>query len=214
MQPDSISIAKNMSAGYMPIAGIMISETIYDAMVAVSDKLGGFAHGFTYGAHPVACAVAVEALKIYEERNLIGHVRRVSEHFQNGLRRFAGHPLIGSVRGVGLIGGIEFAKDKRSRTPFERADAVGLFFANRAEENGLILRCIAGTDIIALAPPLVITEADVLYRRPRTAAVRDYPTTGSLRVLSRNCRRGWHATVRSAAAVELPEGVGTEHRPV
>ena len=160
-RPDSMSMAKNLSAGYQPIAALAISEPIYRGLLAESDKVGGFAHGFTYGGHPVCCAVALEALRIYEEIDLVGHVRKVAPHFQAGFHRLADHPLVGDVRGVGLIAAIELARDKRTRALFDPADGVGAFFARRAQENGLILRCVAGTDIIALAPPLVISEAEI-----------------------------------------------------
>jgi 4-aminobutyrate--pyruvate transaminase len=118
-----------------------------------------FAHGYTYSAHPVCCAVAVETLKIYEERNILAHVRRVAPRFQEGVRRFAGHPLVGDVRGVGLLAGIELVKDKASKAPFDLKMGVGPTMAARAQENGLICRALM--DTLALCPPLVITEKEI-----------------------------------------------------
>ena len=91
LKPDILTLAKALSSAYLPISATIISEPIYQAMLTQSDKLGAFAHGFTYSGHPVCCAVALEDLKIYEERDIIGHVRRVAPRFQAGLQRFAEH---------------------------------------------------------------------------------------------------------------------------
>ncbi len=107
-----ISCAKALSAAYQPISALMISDKIYEAMIVESGKLGSFGHGFTYGGHPVSCAVALETLKIYEEREVLGHVRKMSPLMQNGLKALEDHPLVGNARGVGLIAGVEVMKDK------------------------------------------------------------------------------------------------------
>ncbi len=129
---------------------------IADASAAV----GVFGHGYTYGGHPVACAVALEALKIYESDRIVEHVQRVAPRMQAGLRRYVGHPLVGDVRGLGLIGAIELAADPARRTPFDPARGVGAYLVRRAQAHGLIVRVMAG-DIIAFSPPLVITEAQI-----------------------------------------------------
>ena len=82
LHPDIITMAKAMSSGYQPISATVISEDIYQAFVGQSEKIGVFAHGFTYSGHPVACAVALETLKLYEERNILEHVRRMAPIFQ------------------------------------------------------------------------------------------------------------------------------------
>ena len=105
LKPDILTLAKAVTSAYLPLSATMISEAIYQAMLTQSDKLGAFAHGYTYSGHPVCCAVALEALKIYEERDIIGHVRTVAPRFQAGLQRFASHRFVGEARGVGLIGG-------------------------------------------------------------------------------------------------------------
>ncbi len=103
LEPDMISCAKALSAAYQPISALMISEKINQALIAQSEKLGTFGHGFTYGGHPVACAVALETLKIYDERDIFGHVRKLEPLFQGGLKATESHPLVGNARGVGLI---------------------------------------------------------------------------------------------------------------
>ncbi|HEY0420738.1 MAG TPA: aspartate aminotransferase family protein [Acetobacteraceae bacterium] len=173
LQPDMISCAKALSASYQPISALMISEKIHQAMLAESRKIGSFGHGFTYGAHPVACAVALETLKIYEERDIVGHVRRVSPTFLAGLKALEDHPLVGSARGVGLIAGVEVVADKRSRAPFAPERKAGALVMDKCQEFGLIVRAIG--DRIAFTPPLIITEEQIgemftLFRRGLDAA--------------------------------------------
>jgi 4-aminobutyrate---pyruvate transaminase len=160
MTPDIMTMAKALSSGYLPISATVVSEQIYRALVKQSEKIGVFAHGFTYSGHPVPAAVAVETLKIYQERDILSQVRRVAPRFQNGLRRFAAHPIVGEVRGVGLIAGIELVANKSSKERFDPKKGAGALLAARAQENGLIVR-VLGTDGIALCPPLVINEAEI-----------------------------------------------------
>ena len=93
LKPDILTLAKAVTSAYLPLSATIVSEPIYQAMLTQSDKLGAFAHGYTYSGHPVCCAVALEALKIYEERDIIGHVRQRRAAFPGGLQRFASHPL-------------------------------------------------------------------------------------------------------------------------
>ena len=159
LEPDILTTAKALSSAYLPISATLVSEPIYQACVTLSEKIGVFGHGFTYSAHPVAAAVARETLAIYEERDIIGHVRRISPYFQNGLRRFACHPLVGEVRGVGLLGGIELVADKSTKAPFAPTQAVGAQVQALAQNAGLITRAMG--DTIAFAPPLIITEPEI-----------------------------------------------------
>ena len=159
IEPDMLTCAKALSAGAAPISATLVSEDIWQACVAQSEKIGVFGHGFTYSAHPLAAAVALEALSIYEERDLVGHVRRVEPRFQAGLRRFADHPLVGEVRGVGLVAGVELVADKATKAPFPPADAMGARVAGLAQKHGLIIRAMG--DTLAFSPPLIITEAEI-----------------------------------------------------
>jgi 4-aminobutyrate--pyruvate transaminase len=158
IKPDTISMAKAITSAYMPLGAVTVSEPVYEALVEESKKLGVFAHGFTYSGHPVACAVAVKTLEIYERTNIVEHVRRVSPVFQARLAALADHPLIGETRGAGLIGGVEIVRDKATRTSFDIRKGVGAKVTAFAQEEGLICRAVAG-DTIALCPPLVI-DAD------------------------------------------------------
>lgn len=159
LKPDLLTCAKALSASYLPISAVLMNEKVYQALVTESEKIGIFAHGYTYGGHPVPAAVAVEALKIYEERDIPGHVRKVSPAFQAGVRRLADHPLVGDARGAGLIAGLELMKDGPGRVPFPLAAKVGPQTAAFAEARGLIIRAMG--DVIAVCPPLIITEQQI-----------------------------------------------------
>lgn len=159
IQPDMISCAKALSAAYQPISALMISDKVYDAVESLSATNGTFGHGFTYGAHPVACAVALETLKIYEERDIVGQVRKVGPVMQAGLEKFRDHPLVGDVRGIGLFAGVELMKDAKARTPWAPEQKVGTMVQDHALRHGLIVRAIG--DRIAFTPPLIITEEQI-----------------------------------------------------
>ena len=160
LRPDILTCAKALTAGYLPMSATLVSRAIYDALLAQSDKLGVFGHGYTYSAHPVPAAVALETLRIYEERDIVGHVRRVGPRLQAGLRRLGEHPLVGEARGIGLIGALELVRDKGTRANFDPKAGMGAYLVKRAQHHGAILRNMAG-DVIAFSPPLVITEAEI-----------------------------------------------------
>ena len=107
----------------------------------------------------MASAVALETLKIYEERNIVDHVRAIGPRFQDGLRQFAGHPLVGETRGIGLIGALELVEDKGTKEPFDPKLGVGAYFQGQAEDEGLIIRAIG--DTVAVCPPLIIVEDEI-----------------------------------------------------
>ena len=160
LKPDIITVAKALSSAYLPISATVVSEPIYQALADESDKIGVFAHGYTYSGHPVCCAVALETLKIYEERDIIGHVQKVAPRLQNGLRqRFANHPLVGEIRGLGLVAGVELVADKATKTPFDPSQGAGNILTAEINKHGLILRQIG--DAQAFAPPLVISEGEI-----------------------------------------------------
>jgi len=160
LQPDIVTVAKALSAGYVPISGTLVSEKIYEILVGQSDKLGIFGHGYTYSSHPVPAAVALETLRIYEERDVVGMVRRVAPRLQAGIRSFASHPLIGEARGLGLIGAVELVRDKATKASFDPKAGVAAYLVHRAQHHGVILRNMPG-DIVAFSPPLVIGEGEI-----------------------------------------------------
>jgi 4-aminobutyrate--pyruvate transaminase len=161
MRPDILTCAKALSASYLPISAVMVSDRIFQGLAKESHEIGTFGHGFTYSGHPVAAAVAVETLKIYEELHILEHVREVGPHMQAELRhRFTDHPLVGEVRGVGLIGAVELVADKAEHANFEPARKIGGRLARLAEQHGVITRAMMG-DTLAFCPPLIITEAEI-----------------------------------------------------
>jgi 4-aminobutyrate--pyruvate transaminase len=160
LQPDIITVAKALSAGYLPISGTLMSNSLYDILVSQSDKLGIFGHGYTYSSHPVPAAVALETLKIYEERDIVAAVRRIGPRLQDAIRSYSGHPLIGEARGVGLIGAVELVRDKGTKQSFNPKAGVAAYLVRRAQHHGVILRNMPG-DVVAFCPPLIVSEAEI-----------------------------------------------------
>jgi 4-aminobutyrate--pyruvate transaminase len=158
--PDVLVLSKQLTSSYQPLAAILISDELFQGISANSSRLGTLGHGFTASGHPVATAVALENLRIMEERDLVGHAASVSPVLQTGLRRFSDHPLVGEVRGIGLIAGVELVLDKRTKQRFNPSGRAGAYLAARAHEHGLIVRSIE--DTIAFCPPLIITEPQIV----------------------------------------------------
>jgi 4-aminobutyrate---pyruvate transaminase len=158
--PQSISIAKALSSAYLPIAGVMIPEVMYQALLAESKKIGVFGHGFTYGGHPVSAAVALKAIEIYERDRIFERTAKQAPQFQARLAALNTHPLVGEARGLGLIGGVELVADKANRRSFAPGHGVGPRAVRFAEEEGLIVRSVLG-DVLTLCPPLIISAAEI-----------------------------------------------------
>jgi len=158
--PHSISVAKALSSAYLPIAGVMIPEFMYEALIAESKKIGVFGHGFTYGGHPVSAAVALKAIEIYARDRVIAKAAERAPQFQARLRALGNHPLVGEARGLGLIGGVELVADKKTKRSFAPQHGIGPRAVRFAEAEGLIVRAVAG-DVLTLSPPLVISETEI-----------------------------------------------------
>jgi len=160
IKPDLLTCAKQLSSAYLPIGAVMLSDPIYQAFVENSRKLGVFGTGNTYGGHPVAAAVALETLKIYEDDDILSHVADVSGHFQKRLSALASHPLVGEARGVGLIGGLELVANKETREQFPPASKAAMAAVEKILGQNLILRPLPG-DVIGICPPLIVTEKEI-----------------------------------------------------
>ena len=158
--PQAISIAKALSSAYLPIAAVMIPEVMYEALLLESKKIGVFGHGFTYGGHPVSAAVALKTIEIYARDRIIEKAAKRAPLFQARLRLLGHHPLVGEARGLGLIGGVELVADKASKRPFAPQRAVGAQTVRFAEQEGLIVRSVAG-DVLTISPPLIIGGAQI-----------------------------------------------------
>jgi len=159
IEPDMLVVSKQITSSYQPLAAVLVSDKVYQAIADQTERLGNFGHGFTGSGHPVATAVGLENLAIIEERGLVANAAKVGAHLQARLRAFADHPLVGEVRGAGLIAAVELVADKASKARFDPPGKVGFAFFEKAHEHGLIIRAIQ--DSIAFCPPLIITEAEV-----------------------------------------------------
>jgi len=184
-RPDGISLAKALSSGYVPIAAVLVPERMYEALLTESRKIGTFGHGFTYSGHPVAAAVALKTLEIYARDHMIEQAAAKAPQFQARLRALGEHPLVGEARGIGLIGGVELVADRRTKRAFEPACGVGARCVRFAEENGLIVRSIAG-DVVSICPPLIIQpqEIDELFDRLTRALDRTLDWAKTERLLA------------------------------
>lgn len=156
--PDIMTMAKGLSSGYQPISAISLGARMAETILHANEEL---VHGFTYSGHPVASAVALKNLEIMEKTNLVARVRNnIGPYLQRRLREtFSDHPLVGEVRGVGLLAAIELVADKSKREFFPGDKNVGTLCRNHCFNSGLVMRAIR--DTMVMAPPLVITEAEI-----------------------------------------------------
>ena len=159
-KPHSLSVAKALSSAYLPIAGVMIPEEMYQALIVESKKIGTFGHGFTYSGHPVAAAVAIKTLEIYKRDRIFETAAARMPLFQKRLMALGEHLLVGEARGMGLVGALELVADKRSKQPFDGKKGVGAQVVRNAEAEGLIVRGIAG-DVLTICPPMIIAPAEI-----------------------------------------------------
>ena len=159
LRPDLMTMAKGLSAGYQPISAVGLSEEVYRGIASLGGEKGAFGHGFTYGGHPVAAAVALETQKIYQERKIVSYVQTISPKFQGRLRALQEHPLGGEARGVGLIGALELVANKATKERFDPSLGVGAKVFEETKRNGLLFRN-AG-DQLLFCPPLIITEDEI-----------------------------------------------------
>jgi len=157
--PDLMTVGKALTSAYFPLSALIISGDMYGPIEAASDRHGSFAHGFTYTGHPVGCAVALEALRIYREDRILDRVRERSVQFRRGLEGLAQHPIVGEGRSAGLMGAVEIVADKSTKALFRETDRLGRFLMSRAYHHGIITRFTGSA--LTLVPPLVIGEADL-----------------------------------------------------
>jgi L-2,4-diaminobutyrate transaminase len=162
LDADMISVAKGLTSGYLPLAGTLVSERVWSMLEEGSRRFGPFAHGFTFVAHPVCCAAALANLEILAREDLPGNAAHSGAWLLASLRaRLGDHPLVGDIRGVGLLAAIEFVADRASRRRFDAALALGPRISRAARDEGLIIRALPEGDIIAFSPALTITPAQI-----------------------------------------------------
>jgi 4-aminobutyrate--pyruvate transaminase len=158
--PDLLTCAKALSAGFLPISALMVSDRLYQIIADNSAKIGSFGHGYTYSGHPVAAAVALETLDIYDERDIAGHVAKMAPVMQTHLASFQDHPLVGEVRGIGMIGALELVEDKALRKNFPPAKMIAPQVVEAMQRHGVIGRAMLN-DSLAFSPPLIIQEDEL-----------------------------------------------------
>jgi L-2,4-diaminobutyrate transaminase len=162
LEPDLVTLAKGLTSAYVPFSASVVGERVWEVLTQASDTLGAFSHGYTYSGHPLGAAAANAVLDIVVAEDLPGNADRVGAYFQARLRdAFADHPLVGEVRGVGLMAAVEFVETREPRRFFDPALQVGARVAAACLEEGLIARAMPHGDILGFSPPLIVTEADV-----------------------------------------------------
>ena len=160
LEPDLMSTAKGLTSGYVPMSASLISDGVWEVLREGSSQYGPFAHGYTYSGHPVAAAAALANLEIIEGEGLVENAAKVGAYLQESLRdAFGDHPLVGEVRGAGLIAGIELVEDQETKKSFDPALAVARRLHELLMEEGLICRPVFNT--LAFSPPLVLSNDDV-----------------------------------------------------
>ena len=157
--PQLVSLAKQLSSAYLPISASVIPEYMHEAMIEPSSKVGVFGHGYTYTGHPAACAAALKTLEIYKRDNLFEHAAEMGEYLQTRLKEFDSHPLVGEVRGRGLLAAVELVANKHSGEAFNDT-SVGAYAKQACQDNGLLIRAVGGNSI-AFCPPLIITTDQI-----------------------------------------------------
>lgn len=162
IEPDLITVAKGLTSAYFPLSGAIVGEKVYKVMEEGADRVGAFSHGYTYSGHPIGAAAANAVLDIVEKEDLPGNARSVGAYFQEQLKtRFAQLPIVGEVRGVGLMGAIEFVADRERKVRFSQTLSVGARISKAARSRGLIARAMPHGDILGFAPPLVTTREEI-----------------------------------------------------
>jgi L-2,4-diaminobutyrate transaminase len=159
IEPDLATVAKGITSGYVPLSGCLVSEKVWSVLLEGSATLGTFSHGYTYSAHPMAAAAALANLDLLEREDLVAQAASRGEFMHRKLHEaFDGHPIVADVRGLALIGAVEFAPGAE---PFDPALKVGARVTRRCLELGLITRALPAADTIAFSPPFVVTEQEI-----------------------------------------------------
>lgn len=162
IKPDLITLAKGMTSGYLPLSAAVISERVWNVLLEASPEFGPFTHGYTYTAHPTCAAAGVANLRIVERERLGENAAKTGAYLLAELRRtFADHPLVGEVRGAGLLAAVEMVADRERKRPFDPSAKVAARVAQRAAEEGVIIRAMPHSDTLGFAPPLIIRPEDV-----------------------------------------------------
>lgn len=161
IEPDLISVAKALTSAYIPFSGAIVSKKVAEVLRQGSDKVGMFSHGYTYTGHALGAAAGLAVLDIIEKENLVANARDTGDYLIGKLKeKFSDHPMVGEVRGVGLMGAVEFVANKDRKERFDPALKVGARIVAEALSNNLIVRAMPNSDAIGFAPPLILTRSD------------------------------------------------------
>jgi putrescine aminotransferase len=172
IKPDMMTTAKALTSGYLPLSAVLVGDRVADVLI---NDTGEFYHGFTYSGHPVACALALANLDIIEREGLVDRAAQMGRTLRGKLREALGdHPMVGEIRGMGLIGAIELVADRRTRRFFDKRGRTGMICRDFCFENDLIMRAVR--DTMVFSPPLIISheEIDLLVARATRAVEQTY----------------------------------------
>ena len=158
IQPDMIAFAKGVTSGYFPLGGVMVSAQMLERLRSSNNADAMFGHGLTYSSHPVGCAVALKNLELLES-GVLDHVRAIAPYFQDRLQTLRELPLVGDVRGVGLMACVECVADRHSNNPLSLDTEVGRRIDKHCQELGLLVRPLI--HMCVMSPPLIITKAEI-----------------------------------------------------
>lgn len=162
LEPDLITLAKGITSGYVPLSATLISARIWRGLEQGADAYGPFAHTLTYAAHPLGAAAAMANLDVIERDGLVSYARAAGDYLQQRLHVvFGDHPMVGEVRGVGLLGAVEFVADRKNKTRFDPSLGIGRRVVAECREEGVIVRAMPGGDTMGFSPPLVITRPEI-----------------------------------------------------
>jgi putrescine---pyruvate transaminase len=157
VQADLMIFAKGVNSGYLPLSGVMLTRSVHDTLKSVK---GPFAHGFRYSGHPTACAVGLRNLRILEEERLVERAAERGAYLLERLQSLRSHEIVGDVRGLGLVAGIELVRDRATKELFDPSVAAARRVWLAALEQGVIVRPLPG-DVLAMSPPFVISEEQI-----------------------------------------------------
>jgi putrescine aminotransferase len=157
VQADLMVFAKGVTSGYLPLSGVMLTRSVHETLKTVK---GPFPHGFTYSGHPTACAVGLRNLRILEEERLVERAAERGAYLQRRLQELRSHEIVGDVRGLGLVAGIELVRDRGTKELFDASIGAARLVWLDALEKGVIVRPLQG-DVLAISPPFVISEEQI-----------------------------------------------------
>jgi L-2,4-diaminobutyrate transaminase len=162
IEPDLVSVAKGLTSAYFPLSACIVGERVYQVLDEGTDKVGSFSHGYTYSGHPIGAAAANAVLDIVEKEDLAGKAASRGAYLQMRLKQeFAQLPIVGEVRGVGMMAAIEFVADRGAKKRFDPSLKIGARISQAARNRNLIARAMPHGDILGFAPPLVMTEGEI-----------------------------------------------------